>query len=59
MSALGLHGETFDDSAGYIDYWLSILKEDQSAIFRAAAQAEKAYQWLIGHLPASATPQAA
>lgn len=59
MSALGLHGETFDDSAGYIDQWLSVLKEDQSAIFRAAAQAEKAYQWLIGQLQAPATPQAA
>ena len=59
MSALGLHGQTFEDSAGYIDYWLSILKEDQSAISRAAAQAETAYQWLIGHLQTQETPKTA
>ena len=49
MSALGLHGE-IADHANYLDHWLSVLKEDKSAIFRAAAQAEIAYQWLIGQL---------
>lgn len=51
MAALGLDGE-IANHASYIDHWLSILKEDKRAIFKAAAQAETAYQWLLDRLPA-------
>lgn len=52
MTALGLEGEIASLSNDYIDSWLSVLKSDKSAIFKAAAQAELAYQWLMKQLPA-------
>lgn len=58
MSALGLHGE-IEGHASYIDHWLSVLKEDKSAIFRAAAYAETAYQWLISPLKTGSVDTAA
>lgn len=54
MAALGLDGE-IANHASYIHYWLSVLKEDKCAIFKAAAQAETAYQWLMARLPAAGT----
>jgi antirestriction protein ArdC len=35
----------------YIGHWLGILKEDKRAIFRAAAQAQKAADWLLNFHP--------
>jgi len=37
--------------ADYIGSWLEVLKEDNRAIVRAASQASKAAEWLLGHLP--------
>ncbi|MDA3919743.1 MAG: zincin-like metallopeptidase domain-containing protein [Salinisphaera sp.] len=49
MSALGLSGEVVGHDS-YIDHWLSILREDKRAVFKAAAQAETAFKWLMSRL---------
>lgn len=49
MSALGLRGEVTNHDS-YLDHWLAILKEDKRAIFKAAAQAETGFQWLMAQL---------
>ncbi|WP_111748478.1 ArdC family protein [Salinisphaera orenii] len=56
MAALGLSGEVVNHDS-YIAGWLRVLAEDKRAIFKAAAQAETAHQWLIGCL--DTLPQAA
>lgn len=38
--------------ADYIGSWLEMLREDNRAIVRAASQASKAADWLLGFLPA-------
>jgi len=35
----------------YLGSWLSVLREDARAIFRAASQASKAADFLLGFLP--------
>ncbi len=37
--------------ADYIGSWLEVLREDNRAIVRAASQASKAADWLLGLLP--------
>ena len=37
-----------EDHASYIDHWLKILKQDKSAIFTAAAHAQRAADFLHG-----------
>lgn len=37
--------------ADYIGTWLTVLKEDSRAIFRAASQASKAADWIMNHHP--------
>ncbi|WP_061929681.1 ArdC family protein [Aureimonas sp. AU22] len=37
--------------ADYIGAWLGVLREDNRAIVRAASQASKAADWLLGFLP--------
>ncbi|MDX0484450.1 DUF1738 domain-containing protein [Sinorhizobium medicae] len=39
--------------ADYIGSWLEVLREDNRAIVRAASQASKAADWLLGFLPES------
>lgn len=59
MSALGLSGEIVGHDS-YIDHWLSILREDKRAVFKAAAQAETGFQWLMNRLESvTEEPQAA
>ena len=36
--------------ADYIGSWLEVLREDNRAIVRAASQASKAAEWLLGFL---------
>ena len=36
-----------------IESWLEVLKEDKRAIFRAAAQAQKAHEWIMAQVDAS------
>jgi antirestriction protein ArdC len=49
---LGLNLEPRPDHAAYLADWLRVLKDDARAIFRAAAQAEKAVGYLHGLQPA-------
>ena len=37
--------------ADYIGSWLSVLREDNRAVVRAASQASKAADWILGFLP--------
>lgn len=37
--------------ADYIGSWLEVLREDNRAIVRAASQASRAADWLLGFLP--------
>lgn len=43
----------------YIAGWLAVLKEDKRAIFKAAAQAQKATDWILGTLDATHEKEAA
>ncbi len=46
MSGLGLLGNV-DNHACYLKSWLSLLKKDKKAIFKAASLAQKAHSWII------------
>jgi antirestriction protein ArdC len=48
---LGITPEPRDDHAAYIGHWLKVLKEDKRAIFQAAAQAQRAVDFLHGLQP--------
>jgi antirestriction protein ArdC len=37
--------------ADYIGSWLEVLREDNRAVMRAASQASKAANWILGSLP--------
>lgn len=45
--------------ADYIGSWLEVLREDNRAIVRAASQASKAADWLLGFVPADAAERSA
>lgn len=45
MAELGLNGSV-QSHANYLNAWLTVLKEDKRAIFRAASQAQKAHEWI-------------
>lgn len=40
--------ETFENTAAYIDSWLSVLRQDKKAIISAASRAEKAMNFILG-----------
>jgi antirestriction protein ArdC len=44
--------------ADYIGSWLEVLREDNRAIVRAASQASKAADFLLGFLPGDDAPGA-
>lgn len=46
MAGLGITGE-LEEHADYLDGWLTLLKSDNRAIFKAAAQAQKSHEWII------------
>jgi antirestriction protein ArdC len=48
---LGITPEAREDHAAYLDYWLKVLKEDKKAVFTAAAQAQRAVDFLHGLQP--------
>jgi antirestriction protein ArdC len=54
---LGITPEIREDHAAYIGNWLAILKEDNRAIFRAAAHAQRAADFLNGLQPKPPEPQ--
>lgn len=37
--------------ADYIGSWLEVMREDNRAVVRAASQASKAADWILGFLP--------
>ena len=45
---------TIDNSASYIAEWLKRLKDDKKLIVQAAAQAQRAADFIIGHKPEEA-----
>jgi len=49
-SALGLENTVREDHSSYIDGWLKVLREDKRAIFKAAAMAQRAADYLSGNL---------
>ena len=52
---LNITPEVRDDHAAYIANWLTVLKNDKRAIFGAAAQAQKAVDYLHGLQPDTCT----
>ncbi len=46
MAALGISGDV-QEHADYLDSWLTLLRQDKRAIFKAAAQAQKAANWAL------------
>ena len=55
-------GSAFSASADLLPFWrkagLEVLREDNRAIVRAASQASKAADWLLGFLPEADTGMA-
>lgn len=45
----GIVERTIDNSAAYLESWLKQLKEDKTLIVYAAAQAQKAADFILGH----------
>jgi antirestriction protein ArdC len=54
---LGITPDTREDHASYIQEWLSVLKEDNRVIFRAAAHAQRAADYLKGLQSQPSPPQ--
>ena len=50
----GIVERTIDSSAAYLDNWLTQLKRDRTLIVYAAAQAQKAADFILGRKPESA-----
>lgn len=44
----GIDNSTIDNSANYIGGWLRALKDDKRLVVQAAAQAQKAADWILG-----------
>jgi antirestriction protein ArdC len=51
---LGITPEPRDDHAAYVGHWLKVLKDDKRVIFRAAAHAQRAVDFLHGLQPGGA-----
>ena len=47
----GITDRTIHSSAAYLEGWLKQLKEDKTLIVHAAAQAQKAADFILGHKP--------
>ena len=47
----GIVDHTINSSAAYLEGWLKQLKEDKTLIVHAAAQAQKAADFILGHKP--------
>lgn len=49
MNTLGLETSgTFQNSAAYIQNWISVLKNDNRFIVSASARADKAVRYILG-----------
>lgn len=47
----GIVDRTINSSAAYLEGWLKSLKDDKTLIVQAAAQAQKAADFILGHQP--------
>ena len=47
----GIVDRTINSSAAYLEGWLNQLKQDKTLIVHAAAQAQKAADFILGHKP--------
>lgn len=56
MADLGLAGTPRPDHAAYLASWLTVLRHDPRAIFKAAAQAQAALDWIHAHAGAAVSP---
>lgn len=56
MADLGLAYSPRPDHAAYVSSWLACLRHDPRAIFKAAAQAQAAADWVHAQAKASAAP---
>jgi antirestriction protein ArdC len=45
---VGISERTIDNSAAYVASWLQRLKDDAKLVVQAAAQAQKAADWVLG-----------
>lgn len=52
----GIENKTIDQSASYLDHWLGNLKADPAMLVRAAAQAQKAVDFLAPDKAPAAAP---
>ncbi len=43
----GIENKTIDNSAAYISGWLKKLKDDKKLVIMAAAQAQKAFEFIV------------
>jgi hypothetical protein len=50
---------TIDNSAAYLQGWLEHLRNDKTLIVQAAAQAQKAADFILGHSPSEADAESA
>ena len=50
LAELGLPASENDNHAAYLDHWLQAMKGDTKFIFRAAATASKAVDYLLSHV---------
>ena len=46
----GIDNSTIENSASYIDSWLRALKKESRLVLQAAAQAQKAADYILGEL---------
>lgn len=53
----GIISDTFDNSAAYIKSWLSALKDDKKLVIHAAAQAQKAADYILDRKPEAGEPE--
>jgi antirestriction protein ArdC len=44
----GIETATLDNSASYIDGWIRAIRQDRTLVVTAAAQAQKAADWILG-----------
>lgn len=58
MADLGLASTPRPDHAAYLSSWLTVLRHDPRAIFKAAAQAQAALDWIHAHAGVAASPLA-
>jgi len=53
----GIMEQTIDNSAAYISGWLKQLKNDKAFVIKAAGQAQKAVDYILGSSPVSETSE--